>query len=159
MRIETEAPESGRKFSGVASDLDENIIDDFFNSFNLSDEKLRNWIGRLDISADAKSILYKIAKTTIRAGQFVIKIGRKILEIVSFLLREYPNATFGLIFGVVVGSLVTSIPIIGVVIGPLFTTFATIVGFAMGAWQDIKDKNMKRRMQEEMVNFEKLRTE
>ena len=159
MRIEAEAPESGQKFSRVASDLDENIIDDFFNSFNLSDEKLRNWIGRLDISADAKSVLYKIAKTTIRAGRFVIKIGRKILEIVSFLLREYPNATFGLIFGVVVGSLVTSIPIIGVVIGPLFTTFATIVGLAMGAWQDIKDKNMKRRMQEEMVNFEKLRTE
>ncbi|MDE0457283.1 MAG: hypothetical protein OXI15_08330 [Chromatiales bacterium] len=159
MRIEAEAPESGQKFSGVASGLDENIIDEFFNSFNLSDEEIRRWIARLDISADAKSILYKIAKTTIRAGQFVIKVGRKILEIVSFLLREYPNATLWLIFGAVVGVLVTSIPVIGVVIGPLFTTLAMVVGFAMGAWEDIKDKNMKRKMQEEMVNFEKLRTE
>ena len=159
MRIEAEAPESGPKFSGVASGLDENIIDEFFNSFNLSDEEIRRWIARLDISADAKSILYKIAKTTIRAGQFVIKVGRKILEIVSFLLREYPNATLWLIFGAVVGVLVTSIPVIGVVIGPLFTTLAMVVGFAMGAWEDIKDKNMKRKMQEEMVNFEKLRTE
>ena len=29
----------------------------------------------------------------------------------------------------------------------------------MGAWEDVKDRNMKRKMQEEMVNFEKLRTE
>ena len=159
MRIDAQNPESGRKFSGVANDLDENIIDDFFNSFNLSDEEIRSWISRLDISADAKSILYKIAKATIRAGQFVIKIGRKILEIVSFLLREYPKATLWLILGAVVGTLVTSIPIIGIVIGPLFTTLTTVAGFAMGAWEDIKDKNMKRKMREEMVMFDKLRTE
>lgn len=158
MRIDAQDPKSGRKFSGVANDLDENTIDGFFNSFNLSDEEIRSWIARLDVSADAKSILYKIAKATIRAGQFVIKIGRKILEIISFLLREYPNATLWLIFGAVVGFLVTSIPVIGIVIGPLFTTLAMVVGFAMGAWEDIKDKNMKRKMQEEMVMFEKLRT-
>ena len=138
MRIYAQDPESGRKFSGVASDLDEDTIDGFFNSFNLSDEETRSWIGHLDISADAKSILYKIAKMTIRAGQFIIKIGRKILEIVSLLFREFPKAAFLSIFCAVVGFLV--------------------VGFAVGAWQDIKDKNMKRRMQEEMVNFEKLRT-
>ena len=159
MRIDAQDPESGRKFSGVAIDLDESIIGDFFNSFNLSDEEIRSWISRLDISADAKSILYKIAKVTIRAGQFVIKVGRKILEIVSFLLREYPNATLWLILGAVVGTLVTSIPIIGIVIGPLFTTLSMVAGFAMGAWEDIKDKNMKRKMREEMVNFEKLRTQ
>lgn len=159
MQIYAQDPESGRKFSGEASDLDENIIDGFFNSFNLSDEEIRSWIGRLDISADAKSVLYKIAKTTIRAGQFVIKVGRKILEIISFLLREYPNATLWLILGALVGTLVTSIPIIEIVIGPLFTTLTTVAGFAMGAWTDIKDKNMKRKMQEEIVKFEKLRTE
>ena len=62
MRIDAQDPDSGRKFSGVASDLDEDTIDGFFNSFNLSDEEIRSWISRLDISADAKSILYKIAK-------------------------------------------------------------------------------------------------
>ena len=42
MRIDEQDPESGRKFSGVANGLDENIINDFFNSFNLSDEEIRS---------------------------------------------------------------------------------------------------------------------
>ena len=159
MKVEAQDPESGRKFTGVANDLSENVIDDFFNSLNLSDEEIRSWISRLEISADAKTVLYKIANATIRAGQLVIKIGRKILEFVSFLLREYPGATFGSIIAVVIGSLVTSIPIIGAVIGPLFTTLAMIIGLTVGAWQDVKDKALKYRIQQELAMYGKLKTE
>ena len=158
MRIDAQDPESGRTFSGEANGLDENIINDIFNTFNLSDEEIRSWIGRLPFSADAKSVLYKIDKTTIRTGQFIIKIGRNILEIVSILLREYPKATFGLILGAIVGSLVTSIPVVGFVIGPLFKTLVMVLGAVMGAYEDIKDSAMKRKVQESMVSFEKLRT-
>lgn len=158
MRIDAQDPESGRTFSGVANGLDEDFINDFFNAFNLSDEGIRIWISRLDISADAKSLLYKIAKTTIRAGQFVIKIGRKILDIVSFLLREYPKTTFGLIIGAVIGSLVISIPVIGFVIGPLFKTLIMVLGAVVGVYEDIKDSAMKRKVQESMASFERLQT-
>ena len=158
MRIDAQDPESGRTFSGVANGLDEDFINDFFNAFNLSDEEIRSWISHLDISADAKSLLYKIAKTTIRAGQFVVKIGRKILDIVSFLLREYPKTTFGLIIGAVIGSLVISIPVIGFVIGPLFKTLVMVLGAIVGVYEDIKDSAMKRKVQESMVSFEKLQT-
>ena len=158
MRIDAQDAESGRMFSGEANGLDENIINDFFNAFNLSDEETRSWIARLPFSADAKSILYKIAKTTIRAGQFVVKIGRKILEIVDFLVREYPKATFGLILGAVVGSLVVSIPVIGFVIGPLFKALAMVLGAVVGAYEDIKDSAMQRKVQESMASFEHLRT-
>ena len=158
MRIDAQDPESGRTFSGVANGLDEDFINDFFNAFNLSDEGIRIWISHLDISADAKSLLYKIAKTTIRAGQFVVKIGRKILDIVSFLLREYPKTTFGLIIGAVIGSLVISIPVIGFVIGPLFKILVMVLGAIVGVYEDIKDSAMKRKVQESMVSFEKLQT-
>ena len=158
-RIEMQDAESGRKFSGTANNLNEDLIDNFFNSLNLSDEELRRWIARLPVSADARAILYKIARATIKAGQFVVFIGRKILEIVSYIIRQYPNATFGLVIGAVLGFLVTSIPIIGTVLGPLVTPLAMAIGLAWGAWEDIKDKNMRQTIQEALANFESLKTE
>ena len=158
MRIEAVDPESGKRFSEEAANLEEGTINGFFNDLSFSDEEIRRQIARLNISADAKSILYKLAKTTIKAGEFVIRIGRKILDVVCFLLREYPNATFGLILGAILGSLVINVPVIGILIGPLTKTLAMITGAFMGLLEDIKDKNLKRNVQEAMVSFETLKT-
>ena len=157
MQIHARDPESGREFSGVADGLDEATINGFFNTFDVSEEGLRKWIGGLPFSADAKAILYKISTTTIRAGEFVIKIGRKILEVISFLVRKFPNATFGLIIGAVLGSLVASIPIIGFVIGPLFKMLVIVMGVAMGAYEDVTG-GLSRKMHESLFGFEPLRT-
>ncbi len=88
----------------------------------------------------------------------IIKIGRKVLEVVCILLREFPNATFGLIFGAVAGLLVASIPVIGFVIGPLVTPLAMAFGLSSGFFEDIQDKKMKRRVMEATASFETLRT-
>ena len=154
MQIHAQDPESGEEFSRVADGLDEATINGFFNTFDVSDEGLRKWIGGLPFSADAKAILYRIASATIRAGEFVIKIGRKILEVIYHLVREFPKATFWLIIGAVLGSLAASIPIIGFVIGPLIMA----LGVAKGAYEEIKDAAMRRKVQESMVGFEALRT-
>ena len=157
MQIHARDPESGREFSGVADGLDEATINGFFNTFDVSDEGLRKWIGGLPFSADAKAILYRIASATIRAGEFVIKIGRKILEVIYHLVREFPNATFGLIIGAVLGSLVASIPIIGFVIGPFITVLAMAIGVAWGAKEDVTG-GLSRKTQEWLFGFEPLRT-
>ena len=157
MRIHASNPESGEAFSGVADGLDEATINGFFNTFDVSDEGLRKWIGGLPFSAEAKAILYKIASTTIRAGEFVIKIGRKILEIIWSIVRKFPNATLGLIIGAVLGSLITSIPIIGFAIGPFVTALAMVIGAAWGAYKDIQGA-LNREMQESLSHFEVLRT-
>ena len=154
MQIHAQDPESGREFSRVADGLDEATINGFFNTFEVSDEGLRKWIGELPFSADAKAILYRIASATIRAGEFVIKIGRKILEVIYHFVREFPKATFWLIIGAVLGWLAASIPIIGFVIGPLIMA----LGVAKGAYEEIKDAAMRRKIQESMVGFEALRT-
>ena len=158
MRIDAHDPETGRNFSGEASELDEQAITEFFNKSNLSDEEVRSWLDRLPFSADAKSYLYAIAKSTIRAGKFVIRIGRKILEIVIFLVRQFPKATFGLILGALLGFLVASIPVIGFVIGPIFQLLATIIGGVMGALEDIRDRALERKMQELAMQFQVLQT-
>ncbi len=158
MRIEVLDPESGKRFSEEAEDLDESTITGFFDDFSFSDEEIRRQIARLNISADAKSILYKLAKTTIQAGEFVIRIGRKILDVACFLLREYPNTTFGMILGAILGSLVTSVPVIGFLIGPPTMALGMTTGAFMGLLEDIKDKSLKRNIQEAMVSFETLKT-
>ena len=157
MKIYAENAKTGKRFSGEAAKLNRQTIESFFDKFNASKEEIDGWIRGLDISADAKMIMSDIAKTTIRAGDFVIRIGRKILDVIKWLLREFPKATFGLILGAVIGTLVTSIPVIGVVIGPLFKTIAMVLGIAIGSIEDIKDKIMARRIQEAMMQFETLR--
>ena len=157
MKIYAENSKTGKRFSGEAAELNEKTIGSFFDKFNVSEEEIDGWIRGLDISADAKMIMSDIAKTTIRAGDFVIRIGRKILECIEWLLREFPKATLGLILGAVIGTLVISIPVIGVVIGPLFKTMVMVLGITIGSVEDIKDKNMARRIQEAMMQFETLK--
>ena len=159
MRIESQDTKSGRSFSAEAPELDENVIDGFFHTFSVSDEDIKRLIDNLDISADAKAVLYQVGQTSIRASRLVVRIGRKILDVICFLLREFPFMTFGAIFGVVVGMLVTSIPVIGFLIGPLFKAFAIATGIALGLIEDIRERSVKRRIREAMLSFEKLRTE
>ena len=158
MKIEAQDFDSGRKFMAEAPELDKDAINDFFDAFRLSEKDIKSWIDDLDVSADAKAILYKIGQTNIRGGRIVIKIGRKILEVVCFLLREFPKATFGLIFGAVVGFLVTSIPVIGFAIGPLFKALAMACGLVFGFIEDVNDMRMRRNIMEAMMSFETLRT-
>ena len=157
MQVHALDPESGRTFSGEAHGLDEDTINGFFNTFDVSEEALRKWIGRLPFSADAKAMLFKIASTTIRAGGLVIKIGRKILETVFALAKAHPMATIGLIIGAVLGSLVAAIPIIGFVIGPGVKALMMLIGAAWGAREDVRG-DLDRKMRETMADFEALRT-
>ena len=159
MRIEAQDTKSGKSFSAEAPELDKNVIDGFFGTFSVSDEDIKRSIENLAISADAKAVLFQISKTTIRASGLVVRIGRKILDVICFLLREFPYMTFGAIFAVVVGMLVTSIPVIGFVIGPLFTAFAIPTGIVLGLIEDIEERSVKRRIREATLSFEKLRTE
>ena len=158
MKIEAHDRESGKRYSGEAPGLDEAFISDFFNSFDVSEKDLRRWIDRLPLSADSKRLLHAIAGKTIMAGEIVIRIGRKILEIALFLVRKFPMATTGLVIGALIGVLAGSIPVIGVLLGPIVMPLAMSVGLSTGAIQDIKDAALKFAVQESIAEFEKLKT-
>ena len=63
----------------------------------LSDRRLDQYIDNLDISADAKALLASMMHTSIRIGDKILRIGKRILEIVMALVKQFPNAAFGLI--------------------------------------------------------------
>lgn len=126
--------------------------------FEMSEEGIKRIIDGLDISADAKSLLFKFSKATITAGQHVIKLGRKIIDIVCAVYKEYPSATFGVIFGAIAGFLVSSIPMIGAVLGPIFTPIAIAIGLVAGLMEDLKNEGLKRKIAEVNASFAPLKT-
>ncbi|MCY4670162.1 MAG: hypothetical protein OXC29_19520 [Rhodococcus sp.] len=138
-------------FSGDAQLLDDDAIAEL-NTCDFTREQVRRVIDNLNVSADAKVWLHSIMEKSIEVatatGKIVIWIGRKILDIVLFLLREFPNATFGVIFGLVVGHLIGLIPIIGFLGGPLAGAILAAFGLLQGVAQDMREQDIRRRVAE-----------
>lgn len=156
MIVEAVDPETGKTILMECAAESEDEIRDLL-SFDLSEDSLKKRIDALAISADAKSVLFTIAKTTIRVGSMVLKIGRKILDITTNILTEFPMATTGTIFGAIFGHLITSVPVIGFIFGPFFGTLAIALGFAAGAVQDLGNKALERRIRSSVASFETLK--
>ena len=156
------AHSNGADFSEDARLLDEDAIAEL-NTCEFTREQVRRLVDNLNVSADAKFKLHSISDASIEvmtaAGKVVIWIGRKILDIVVFLTREFPNAVFGVIFGFVVGHLIGLIPIIGFLIGPLIQTILAAFGLVHGGAQDLREKDIQRRVAEICRQFTALQTE
>ncbi len=157
MKIEGQDPKTGGQFSAEADGLSDETLKNFLE-FNLSDEEIRKKIDSLDISADLKSFLYSIATTTIRAGRAVVKLGKKVLEVIFGIMKDFPKATGFMVLGAVLGILVGSIPIIGFVLGPLVAPILVGLGLVVGGLEDIKDAALKRQVVKTVHDFEILKT-
>lgn len=118
----------------------------FMSDQTLAENQIKRIIDNLDLSADIKSLLFEFAKVTIKVGDVVLKIGRKIIEYVCHMFKEFKNTSFGLIFGAIAGFLIYTIPILGMVLGPVFTPIAMSLGLVLGLNEDIKDRELKRKI-------------
>ena len=155
MKVKGVNPETGEEFEAEADQVDNDFIDSMLN-FKLSDEDIRKLIDNLNVSADVKSLLYAFSKATIKVGQFVLKIGRKIIDFVCLLFKEFPNAIFGMIFGAIAGFLISTIPVLGVVLGSIAGPIIMVFAGAKGLQEDIKDKALVRRVAEINAKFSPL---
>jgi len=137
----------------------ENPNDGFFETmrnFDMSDEAIKRMIDKLNVSADAKSLLYTLSKATLKVGEYIIKIGRKILDAVCHIFKEFPMATFGVVFGGIVGTLITSIPVLGQIIGPIVTPILMALGLVGGLVLDFQDKMLERKIAVKVAEFSPL---
>lgn len=156
MKITAENLQTGEKFEGKSDTISEDFLQSI-SQFSLSDDSIKKMIDNLNISADTKSLLYSFSKVTICVGKFVLKIGRKIIDFICTLFKEFPSATFGLIFGAIAGILITSIPVVGVALGAIFTPIAMTLGLLGGLKEDIKDKALVRKIAEINARFSPLK--
>ena len=123
----------------------------------VSDSKLQSYIDNLDLPADAKALIASILKTAVRVGEMVIRIGKKIVEIVLMIASKFPNATFGLVLGLIVGALVASIPLIGGLLGAFVLPIAAAFGLATGYVNDVRDQSLAKKVAEASAMFQPLK--
>ena len=158
MRIDGKNPENGETITAEAPGLTSSILSAIAD-LDASDDRIREIIDQLGVSADAKSALYSVSRVTVRAGQTIVKIGRKIIDIIVTLFEEFPNAGFGAIFGAIIGFLVSTIPIFGQIFGPLLTPIFISFGIVMGAITDIQDKMLVKKIAAANLELSSFRTE
>jgi len=153
MKITAINPETGAESKSITSEFIAMMAD-----FEMTDEGIKRMIDKLDVSADMKSLIYTFSKATIKAGEYVLKIGRKIIDFICTLLKEYRHASFCMLFGVIAGLLISTIPIIGWLLGPIVTPLLTVTGMAYGLYEDMKDKQLERKIAEIAAKFSPLKT-
>lgn len=145
MKVTGVEPETGKEADLEIPNSPESLFDAIRN-LDMSDSAVKRMIDRLNISADAKSLLYSLSKTTVVIGDRIIKIGRKLLDYMCFLVKEFPNTAFGLILGGVAGALFSAIPGLGTLLGPLVSSILMLVGFVGGVVLDFQDKMLTRKL-------------
>lgn len=96
----------------------------------------------MDASADAKALLRDLARITVRVGEVVVAIGRKVVDFAFELMKAFPNTVFGVIIGLIVAALVGSVPVLGALLAPLAVAF----GLAKGALEDVKNSGLRGRV-------------
>lgn len=119
--------------------------------------QIRDWIETLTISADAKALLMSIATTTTRIGQTIVALGRRLLTTVMDLVKRFPMTAFGVIVGAVLSALITSIPLVGWLIGPFLSPLLMAFGLTLGAVADLRDHALEGRIRATVAEYEAFR--
>ena len=116
--------------------------------------KAKDFIDRTNLSADMKALLYDIAKFTIKVGEVVVAIGRRVLDIAKRLIKKFPNMTLGVVVAVALTTLlgIAAWPLIG----GLLSKLLVLLGLAAGAVMDIRQGALKHEMDEVEAEFSPL---
>ena len=135
MQVEAVNPETGERFTLELSPEEfERLVRDARP--RLSKKQLERRIDNLAISADVKVLLASFMGATVKIGNAVLNIGRRILEIVFDLVKRYPNFTFAVVLclvGVLLGSAVPWLmPILGPLLKAMELVFALVKDYLEG---------------------------
>jgi hypothetical protein len=121
--------------------------------------KIKTYLDSTNMSADMKAILYDIAGFTIKVGQTVITVGRRIFEIASDLINKFPNFTLSTLVAVVVSVVLNGalggIPLLGG-LAVFFSKLLILVGMTKGAVDDLRDNAAKSELQRVSGQFDAL---
>ena len=119
--------------------------------------ELQRQIDNLSLSADAKAQVSSIAAVTTKIGEFVLQVGRKIVEILLEVMRLIPNTTLGIAAALVVFLLASTIPVLGVVLGPLLGVITLFFGLKDGLVKDLGGHQLHRKISEMIRPFDTLK--
>ena len=113
-------------------------------------DKLLLGIENLNVDNKTKSFLESVLNSTIDVGGTIINIGKKIIEVILYIVKKFPHGAIGAILGYLLGHIIASIPILGWVLKWVVVPLATITGAALGAKMDLSDKNLASEIKEKV---------
>ena len=157
MQAEALDPNTGRKIIVEIEDESVDLLYRELKSQELPKKELEYMIDNLAISADAKVFIADLMNKTIRIGDRILRIGKKIIELTFDFVKRYPKATFGLILGFIVSLLVSAIPLLGAILGPVVSPIILLFGLASGFMDDFRDHVLDRKIREAIRPFEALK--
>jgi len=108
----------------------------------LSVNELRMIIKNFSVPPEVKAMLNELLNFSIKVGEVVLEVGRKIIEVLKVLVKAYPNTAAGLLVGSLIGLLLSSIPVLGWLLGWLLVPLFTALGLALGMWKDLGDTEL-----------------
>ena len=126
--------------------------------------KVKAHIDNIELSADMKAILYDIAKVTVRIGETIVAVGRRIFEIATVLIGKFPNLTIGTLVGLVLATVISgtlgAITIAGaspfVGLAALLSKLVVLLGVGKGFIDDLRNNAAKAEMDRVVAQFNAL---
>ncbi|NIJ17517.1 hypothetical protein [Sphingobium vermicomposti] len=109
--------------------------------------ELARQLDRVAMSADAKVLMGKLLETTMEVAGKIIEVGRRIMAFVLELFRRFPNTTFGAAIGLTLSFLISSIPLAGLVLGPLLGPILMAFTIGNGAFADMKNSAVSKQVE------------
>ena len=73
------------------------------------------------------------------------------------LIKSYPKASIGVVIGLILGGLISAIPVVGFLFGWLLQPLLPALGMAMGWMQDFNDDALKRKIADIQQQFYALK--
>ena len=118
---------------------------------------MHRWIDNLEVSADAKAIISSVMDATLKIGEFVVRIGKKIVEILFETMRRYPNTMCGIALSAILALAASTIPVLGTILAPLGAAIMLVFGVADGFMDDVNNHAVLRTVRQEIRILDPLK--
>ncbi len=96
----------------------------------VGEARLKALLASLKLSRSVKDRLLLVKKCTLKLGKRVIHVGIKVLELIVLIAMQFREIPVALLIGTILYLLLSSIPIIGHLLGALAFTVAMALGFS-----------------------------
>ncbi len=114
-----------------------------WNAFqqNVEDKSVyTEWIDHIDCPAGTKNLLKKLVDKSVIIGKRIYQFGKFVLSALMKLCKLYPRTVIGAVIGLFIATIISSIPIVGTIIGPLAIPILIALGGIEGFYRDLNSR-------------------
>lgn len=104
---------------------------------NERDFDLEEFLSRITLDKKVKDFLVAIKDVTVKVGEIIVKIGKFVLNLIFKLAETFPNTIKGAVMGATIGFLLSTVPLIGWILGPIAISTFAFIGSVMGLATDL----------------------